>query len=148
MALSSGFLVTPWSESEATCDCCGRKTKTIWGELCGGNNTLAVYYVSWTRNAPDHNPNIDLIVGAWGQDSDASKRLLVCLCYKPAREGGSFMVVDSGPRLANKRDVCGKGLRRAEVVGTPLADQIFSFVDAIWLMDPRLAEVRALNEGA
>lgn len=146
--LSSEVVVTPLSQSEATCDCCGRTTKTVWGDLGIPNKTLAVYYVSWTRDAPDHTPNIDLILGPWGQDSDPSQRVLVSLLYKPGPDGGSFMVIDSDHRLLNKRDICSKGLRRVEVVGTPLADQIFAFVDAIWLLDPRVSEVRALNQAA
>lgn len=146
--LSSQFIVTPWSQSGATCDCCGRTTKTVWGDVGIPNTTLAVYYVSWTRDAADHTPNIDLILGLWGEGSDPSQRMLVSLLYKPGPDGGSFMVIDSDHRLLNKLDVCGKGLRRVEVVGTPLADEIFAFVDAIWLLDPRMSEVQALNKAA
>jgi hypothetical protein len=36
-------------------------------------------------------------------------------------------------------------LERAEVVGTPLANQVFSLVDSLWLTEPRLEGIRALD---
>ena len=39
-------------------------------------------------------------------------------------------------------------MRRAEVVGTPFAREVFSLLDGLWLTDPRIAEVSALNDVA
>jgi hypothetical protein len=123
-------------------------SKTIWGDISQNGATLAVYFVQWTVGAPDHKPNIDLVIGVWGEGTEAGNRFLVSLLYMPGGDGGSFMVIDGEDRLASKRSVCGRALRRAEVVGASLAVEVFALVDALWLTDPRMIEVRALNNEA
>jgi hypothetical protein len=58
------------------------------------------------------------------------------------------MVIDSGHRPANTSQLCGRALKRADVIGTPLASEVFQLVDAIWLQDARIAEVRRLAQDA
>jgi len=137
--------VTPWKESSGACDCCGRTSKTIWVDVSAADQTLAVYYVQWTVGSADHNPNFDLILGAWGEGADPSKRILVSLEYQPQLQGSSFMITDSGRRAANTPSLCGRALNRSDVVGTPLAKEVFELIDAIWLQDPRIADVRGLG---
>jgi len=33
-------------------------------------------------------------------------------------------------------------LKRSEIIGTPLASQVFALIDAIYMGDPRLDEIR------
>ena len=73
-------------------------------------------------------------------------RELVPLVYRPGADGGSFVAIDGQGRPADKRTLCGRALRRDEVVDTPLAVHVFSLVDAPWLTEPCITEVRALNE--
>ena len=101
---------TPWKESSGTCDCCGRTSKTIWGDLSSEASTLAVYFVQWTLGAPEHTPNIDLVLGKWGDGAEAQERVLVSLLYRPAPSGGSFMVIDGEGRHSNRQAICGRGL--------------------------------------
>ncbi|MFC5500217.1 hypothetical protein ACFPOE_21925 [Caenimonas terrae] len=110
--------------------------------------TLAVYFVQWTLGAPEHTPNIDLVLGKWGDGVEAQERVLVSLLYRPAPSGGSFMVIDGEGRHSNRQAICGRGLGRAEVIGTPLAGEVFALVDAIWLTDPRISEVKELDNAA
>jgi hypothetical protein len=140
--------VTPWEERSGTCDCCGRTSKTIWGDVSAADHTLAVYYVHWTVGSADHNPNFDLILGSWGEGAGATSRILVSLEYQPRVQGGSFMVTDSEHRPANSPTLCGRALKRSDVVGTSLAKEVFELVDAVWLQDPRIKEVRALGHEA
>jgi hypothetical protein len=133
-------------ESSGHCDCCGRVSKTMWGDLSDATGALAVWFVQWTVDAAEHRPNIDLVVGRWGEGADPADRDLVALGYAPSGEGGSFMVIDGAGRPADKRDLCGRALRRDQVIGTPLAAQVFALVDALWLTEPRIAEVRALDD--
>jgi hypothetical protein len=140
---------TPWDESVGTCDCCGRTSKTIWGDLSDDNgDTVAVYYIQFTIAAPEHYPNVDLLIGNWDEGASPKDRVLVSLLYRPGPEGGSFLVVDPAGRRANSRELCGRALRRAEVIGSPLAQEVFSLVDALWLTEPRIAEVKELNNAA
>ena len=136
---------TPWEESGGTCACCGRTSKTIWGDLSTTDAALATYFVQWTAGAPEHDVNLDLVIGAWGEGTGSNDRFLVSVLYRPASGGGSFMVVDGDTRLSSKRDLCGRAMKRAEVVGTPLASEVFSLLDALWLTDPRIAQDKALD---
>jgi hypothetical protein len=136
---------TPWKQSGGHCDCCGNESKTVWGDLSVEEGTLAVYYVQWTVGSPDHQPNIDLVLGRWGDGASPEDRFLVSLLYDPKVEGGSFMVIDSEGRPADSRGLCGRALRKVEVIGTPLADEVFSMVDAIWRQDSRIDELKSFT---
>jgi hypothetical protein len=143
-----GIAATPWKESTGTCACCGKTTKTIWGDLSDGSVTRAVYFVQWTVRSPEHYPNIDLVIGSWGEGAKPTDRILVSLLFRPSRDGGSFMVTDGAGRPSDTREVCARALPRAEVAGTPLASEVFALVDTVWLTDPRIGEVKELNHGA
>ena len=54
---------TFWNESTGHCACCGRISKKIWGDLSDANGTQAAYFVHWTVGAPEHLPNIELVLG-------------------------------------------------------------------------------------
>lgn len=138
-------VATPWKESSGTCACCGRSSKTIWGDLSVAEATVAVYFVQWTLGAPEHPPNIDLVIGPWGEGTSADDRVLVSLLFHPSSAGGSFMVVDGEGRRADDRSICKRAMKRVEVVGTALADEAFALVDSLWLSEPRIGEVKALN---
>lgn len=145
MSDASAIVAIPWKESTGTCACCGHISKTIWGELSQGEATVAMYFVQWTLGAPGHEPNIDLIVGPWGEETGPEHRLAASLLYRPARGGGSFMVIDGEGRRTDDRALCGRALKSAEIVGTPLAQEVFALVDAVWLTEPRIAEVKELD---
>ena len=141
---AGSFVAMPWKESHGTCACCGLTSKTIWGDVSNGEMTCAIYYIQWTVGAADHNVNIDLIIGPWGEGADEASRILVSLLYRPASDGGSFMVIDAAARLKAKSSVCGRAAHRDEVVGTGFAKEVFALLDAIWLTDLRVQEVKAL----
>ena len=141
-------VATPWKESSGTCACCGRTSKTVWGDLSTPEGALATYFVQWTVGAPEHDVNVDLVIGAWGEGAKPQDRVLVSVLYRPSSEGGSFMVIDGEARYSSKSELCGRAVRRAEVVGTPFAQEVFSLLDSLWLTDPRIAEVKALNDVA
>lgn len=56
------------------------------------------------------------------------------------------MVASGKGRRADDRNLCGRALERSDVLGTPLATEVFSLVDSLWLAEPRIEEVRALDE--
>lgn len=136
---------TFWNESVGHCDCCGNESKTIWGSLADSSGARAVYYVQWTVEEPDHMPNFDIVLGPWGDGTAPSDRVLVSLLYRPSPRGGSFMVASGKGRRADDRSLCGRALDRTDVIGTPLATEVFSLVDSLWLTEPRIEEIRALD---
>lgn len=134
-----------WNESAGHCDCCGKHSKTIWGNLEDSSGTKAVYFVQWTVNDPTHMPCFDMVFGPWGDGTVPSDRVLVSLLYQPRPGGGSFMVASGKGRRADDRKLCGQALERADVIGTPLANGVFALVDSLWLTEPRIEEIRALD---
>ena len=136
---------TPWKESSGICECCGNTSKTIWGDVSSPEQTVAIYYVQWTVGSAEHLPNVDIVIGPWGEGTEPKQRILVSLLFQPGEDGGSFMVTDSEGRPANSSEICGRALKRAEIVGTPLAEEVFRLVDTIWLQDPRVVEVKNLK---
>lgn len=56
------------------------------------------------------------------------------------------MVVSGKGRRADDRSLCGRALEREDVIGTLLANEVFSLVDSLWLTEPRIEEIRALDK--
>ena len=148
MSAALNLVATPWSESEGICACCGNRSKTIWGDLSTDETPVAVYYVHWTVDSPEHMPSFDFVIGRWGEGAGATDRVLVSLLFKPGHDGGSFTVIDGGERLPKYSKVCARAMQRSEVIGTPLAGNVFALLDALWLTDARMSEVHVLNHAA
>jgi hypothetical protein len=137
MTAQSDLFVAPWEESSAHCACCGNVTKTVWGRVSDRERSVAMYYVQWTAGSPDHHPNFDLIIGAWGDGTGPADRVLVSMLHLP----GGVTVIDGAGRPPDTRRLCGRALRREEVIGTPLATNASALFDAVWLQDDRIAEL-------
>jgi hypothetical protein len=130
------------SEDFGPCECCGSKSRTVWGFVQRGDVTEAAYFVHWTLGQVErHGANFDLIIGRWGDATDSKDRLAVSMELHGTCNGPMFTVIDSVNRPAAASDLVGKALARDEVIGTPLAKQAFELVDAIWLQDERIAEI-------
>jgi hypothetical protein len=105
--------------------------------------TVASYFVGWTEQKPEHGAAFDLVLGRWEDDATREDRFAVSLNYRILEATPQFMVVDALGRLPCGDELAGAALERKEVIGTPLAPQVFAVVDAIYMGDPRLEEVRA-----
>jgi phosphoribosylcarboxyaminoimidazole (NCAIR) mutase len=57
-------------------------------------------------------------------------------------------VISGAGRRADSPGICGRALTREEVIGTPLAQEAFSLVDALWLTEPRIEAIRQLDDMA
>ena len=125
------------------CDCCGEPSRTVSGFLHTKEATLAAYFVHWTPGKREHGASYDLIVGPWGEGARRENRYLVSLRYRVTERGPEFMVVDATDRPAASNELVGRALSRTQVVDTPLATSVFALVDAIYLHDPRIAELLA-----
>lgn len=136
-AVQTPLEVERTGESSGHCDCCGRESHTIWGYVHEAEGpTLAAYFVRWTDGHVDElGINLDLIVGTWGGGSSSADRAVISLLQRQMDDGRpSLMVIDAKPEPS----VADAALPRDEVVGTPLAAQIFRITDAIYEQDARL----------
>ena len=136
---SAGFAVELLDESGGHCDCCGEASRSVWGLINQGNATVAAYWMHWTvGHLDDPGANLDLVLGAWGDDTTARDRVAASLIYRvPEDAPPAFMVIDAADRPIGKSDLVGGALRRDEIIGTPIADQLFALVDAVWTQDQR-----------
>ena len=134
--------VEPNGESGGHCDCCGNETRTIWGYVHSGEQVIASYFLQWTRHNPKHFPNLDFLIGTWG-DETINDRKLVSWLYNPISQ--SFMAIDSSTRPAASSSLCAHALSRDEVISNgALMASATQLIDAVWLGDPRALEVKEL----
>ena len=103
-----------------------------------GGPSVAAYWMHWTvGHLSEPGANLDLVLGAWGEGTDAHDRFGIALVHRQFEDGTpSLMVIDAGDRFKNI-DLAATTLARSDVIGTPLAEQVFSLVDAIYLQDDR-----------
>lgn len=133
------YSIEPLDESGGTCDCCGEASRSVWGMIHHGDATVAAYWMHWTVGHLDEpGANLDLVIGAWGEAATPDERAAVSLLYRqPQNQAPAFMVVDAIERPIANSPLVGSALRRQDVIGTPLAEQVFDLVDAIVLQDSR-----------
>jgi hypothetical protein len=132
------------------CECCGNFSRIVWGSIHRSQTMVATYFVQWTLNNPEHGANFDLIMGEWDDDESVSETdcQIVALKYLTVNGSTGFAVIDAADRMADKPEFAKVALSRAQVMGTPLAVDAFAMVDAIWLRDPRIAEVQTWSSRA
>ncbi|MEH6789905.1 hypothetical protein [Parasphingorhabdus sp.] len=136
----SELTVEQLDESSGVCDCCGNASRKVWGLVHSGERTVAAYWLHWTIGHLDtEGANFDLIVGSWGDGTGPQDRFAASLLYRePVDSPPAFMVIDASERQIAGSELFQSALRREDIIGTPIAEQLFAFVDAIWLQDSRI----------
>lgn len=127
------------------CDCCGTTTKRVWGFVRRGHEHVGAYFVGWTQGRPDHGATFDLILGKWGDSASKRDRYSTALDLYVVEGASQFTVVDAKQRATSESPLVGTHLKRSEVIGTPIAAQVFAVVDAIYMSDG-VGEVRSWSE--
>ncbi|RAQ04258.1 hypothetical protein DPR02_26770 [Burkholderia cepacia] len=145
MSAGESIHAYPGEESTFNCACCGGETRRITGELHQDDSVVGVYFVQWATGRPDHPPIIDLVLGDWGESAGPADRVLVSLIYIPREGGGPVSIVNAAERRVDISDLFEFALAREQVIGTPLAPLVFQMIDALWITDPRIADVKALD---
>jgi hypothetical protein len=141
---SNALKIEPTGSSDyGPCECCGNFSRKVWGSINAGSKAVAVYYVHWTlTRVHDHGANFDLVLGPWGAGTSPADRAIVAVAFRIVDGGPSFMVIDAGSRpIAKDNQLASTALRRDQVIGTPLATEVFVMLDAIWTGDSRIVEL-------
>jgi hypothetical protein len=133
------FTVETMGESSGHCDCCGNKSRCVWGMVSDGDSAVAAYWMHWTvSHLTEPGANLDLILGRWGDSASAEDRVVVSLLHRQQPDGSpALMVIDAADRPAAKGELSRTALARTDVIGTPLAAQVFAIADAIYEQDDR-----------
>jgi hypothetical protein len=96
-------------------------------------------FVHWTvGHVFDNGATIDVVIGRWGDGTSATDRYAVRIDYRIFDHGPELMVRDA-QRHYVKADLAAHCLKRSDVVGGPLAAQVFAICDAFLAHDSRLA---------
>src|SRR5262245_60871494 len=140
------FEVEQSGASNGHCDCCGSTTKRVWGLIHRDGAAVTVYIVGWAEQRPDHGAKFDLILGKWGASATKQDRYAVALDYRIVQGSPQFMVVDAQDRLTAGGELAESALKRSEIIGTPLAPRVYALIDAIYMGDPRLDEIRTWQQ--
>jgi hypothetical protein len=122
------------------CECCGNISRQITGFVHQGEATRAGYSFHWTvGHFPDRPANLDLVIGRWGEAASPDQRFAVSLLLTLRDDRPDMLVIDAKDRpIAEKSALLGVALDRNQVIGTPLANEVFGLVDAIFLQDSRV----------
>jgi hypothetical protein len=124
------------------CPHCGQMTSRVWGYVYRFDLPLAAYFVEWTPGHSENEATFDLIVGRWGEDAHAAGREAVSVGFRVLESGPAFMVQDAAARRVGSSSLVSKALSRNEVIGSPLANDVFLVCDLIYLADPRIEKLR------
>lgn len=124
------------------CECCGNMSRTVWGMVRKGDVDKAAYFVQWTQGSRKHGANFDLVIGRWGKGSGIADRASVALLYRADVDQPGFMIIDAAGRPASDGTLSAKALSRDELVNSTLKAPVFAIVDAIFLQDKRIDEIR------
>lgn len=117
-------------------------SRTVSGLIYRQGVPLAAYFVRWTiGQVALHGVDLHFIIGRWGEKTTTRDRQAVTVKYRNDHEACGFMVIDATETLLADHSLAGKFLARSEVIGTPLAQEIFDMLDFVWLTDERLAPV-------
>ena len=133
------FRVEPMGESSGHCDCCGNESRWVWGMVYSDDVASAAYWMHWTvGHLAEPGANLDLVLGRWGDSATADDRVAIALVHRQQPDGSpALMVVDAMARPISNEGLAGSALAREDVIGTPLAAQVFSLTDAIYEQDGR-----------
>ena len=124
------------------CPCCGRSSRKVWGLISSPERTLACYYVHWTiGQIEEFGANFDLIIGAWGEAASAGDRFAVSLEYRLLESGPAFKAIDAVGRPITESKLFDHALARSDVIGQPIANDVFAYCDLILAQDTRVAEL-------
>ena len=125
------------------CECCGDCSRVAVGMVRLNDEPYAIYQVHWTINQVfKHGAEFYLILGQFGEGTTAADKFAVALHFFVDSDRFGFMVVDADKTSISSHPLVGRALPRVDVINTPLAEEVFELVDAIWLDDANIAEVK------
>lgn len=128
--------VQPNGLEKTPCDCCGKTTIEYRGDLYHKEDWMAFYWVRMSEAHPEALPTFHIGTGNWAQGAKKDKRWIFGSEYDIKSQGFRIMDLAKGSDLATWLD-------RKDVIGTDFAQQAFSMLDAIFMRDERLKDLRS-----
>jgi hypothetical protein len=119
------------SSVSGTCPDCGNETINVWGYAYRDEQAHAVYFIRWTRGHPERGAQLAISIGAWGGDATPDGRSCIGIECRLIDGAPAYRIADAAETPWAKEAFLGRMLLRDDVIGTPLAQQVFDVLDAI-----------------
>lgn len=121
-------------------------SRLVLGYIHGEGIRPAAYQVHWTLGQVErHGAEVYLFLVRSGDGEQPEDRIGVALHFHRTAESHGLTVVDAGDTPLARHELVGRALSRDEVIGTPLAAEVFALVDFIWEQDARIAEISLMD---
>lgn len=130
------------SNDHGPCECCGSMSRMVTGFILDEQGGVAGFAVNWTLGqVPRHGAEFHFILGEWGDEARKEDRFGVAMHFFAAGAHSGYTLVDAAETPLANHPLVGKTKSREEVIGTPLAEKVFEFVDFLCVADGRLEEI-------
>jgi hypothetical protein len=106
------------------CQSCGESFQHVTGFVSNDARTYAVYFAA-CHGHPEHEAQIDVVLGTWGVDPPADDHLTFSCRLRP----DSAMAVDATIATTSDSPLLGKRLTRAETLAHPRVSEFWAVVD-------------------
>ena len=117
------------------CDCCGKTTLVIEGDLYRQDAWIGFYWVRMAEGHPEQLPTFHIGTGNWAEEARSEDRWVIAVEYSKDAEGFRAIDVPNDGSTATF-------LKRDEWISTDFASEAVAILDAIYMKDDRLAELR------
>jgi hypothetical protein len=135
----TSYLVRPWEETKTfPCADCGAAATRVAGDVLADGTVRAVYRMTWVESHPERRAHLAIGLGSWDQRASRADRHLIELQVWHRDRYPSLTVIDSPSHREFVDNVLGIGLRRDQVVGTPVGRELFEITDQVMFHDPRV----------
>lgn len=120
------------------CACCGNTNHRVGGLVWRDDEPHAAYFISWTQgHVAEKGALWNIVLGEWGDDTTVADRVAASLHSRHDDRPG-FGVIDAAADAETLKEIAGRMLMRDEVIGKPIATDIFAVCDAILDQDDRV----------
>lgn len=134
------LLIEEDGRSTGRCECCQNETISLSGFVSTETESLAAYFIAYTNGQPKHGAEFTFVVGKWGDAAMAKDRFVIVMHHFP--EQGFMIDSDIVEKKSNMQELASNFLNRDDIIGSKFADTLFSMVDAVYMKDSRLDEIR------
>lgn len=134
--------------NQTHCNCCASLSHTITGDIYLGEEYKAYYSVRWTDKHKENGATFAVFCGDWGDDGQEDERFLIGLDFITGENGGFGLHENPSETLSHYADMNPVFLKRDDILGSEFASELFAYVDAVFMKDPRLDVLREWSNNA
>lgn len=128
--------------ASARCNCCKGLTTRLTRFVYRDDDAFGIYYAAFSNSHPDHQVDMLVSLGDWGEDSTPSDRAAF-YCDVLLSEGSyQVMLRDAATSPWGDAEIVGLKLSREDALSHPLKQLVFEVLDEAFLRDPSLKGYR------